>query len=173
MIIDQPQSHFIFGYHPKVYEGRSYVTYKGMLLTNKEYLEYWGKWLVFGSRGMLDALAEKIDFHVESGIIACFKYDRKPLKNLGMEDCIMCVFCHKKNRDAVWEILAGESVKLKAWIYDRETIDMWLPGGKLLENWIRSENLSENKAERIRAESRMKFAAILDYPDRLFAGWPQ
>ena len=173
MIVDQPGSHFIFGYHPEIYEGYKYIAYKGRPLTNKEYLDYWGKWLVFGSRQRHDELAIKLDPYVESGLIACFKYDRKALTNLGMEECVMCVFCDKRNRDEVWGILADQQVKLKAWIYDRETVSMWLPGGTLLENWISSEKLCDKKAERVRQDSRQRFSEILDYPDRPFAGWQQ
>ncbi len=173
MIVDQPQSHFIFVYHPLVYKRYKYIAYKGKPLTNKEYLDYWGKWIVLGSRPELDTLAERLNPEVESAIIPCVKYDRKPLENLGMEECIMCVFCDDRDSDDVWKILSREGVKLKAWICDRETVDMWLPGGRLLENWIQSEKLSHEEAEKTRDESRAKFSIILDHPDELFAGWPQ
>lgn len=173
MIIDQPQSHFIFGYHSKIYEGYQYIAYKDKELTNQEYLEHWGKWLVLGHISKHDKLAKKLDPHIESGLIACLKYDRRPLTHLGLHECIMSVFCYDLNRDKVWELLKEQGERLKAWIYDRETVNMWLPGGRLLENWIKSENLDEIKAENIRDDSRARFSRILDYPERLFAGWPQ
>jgi hypothetical protein len=173
MIVDQPRAHFIFGYHPDVYKGYQYVAYQGKTLTNKEYLEHWGKWIVLGPKSKHDNLAKKLDTYVESGLIACFKYDRQPLTHLGLHECIMSVFCDDRNRDRVWTILAEQGERLKAWIHDRETVNMWLPGGRLLENWIRSENMDEFEAEGVRADSRNKFSRILDHPDKPFAGWPQ
>ncbi len=173
MIIDQPQSHFIFGYHSRIKQGYKYIAYKGKPLTNKEYLDYWGKWLVLGSKEMHDKLARRLDPYVEEGLISCFKYDRRPLKHLGMEECIMCVYCDERNSDSVWNILERQGIKLKAWVNDRDTIEMWLPGGRLLENWIKSENLSEKEAEKVRTDSRKRFSLILDHPDEPFAGWPQ
>ena len=173
MIVDQPQSHFIFGYHPEIYKGYQYVAYQGKALTNREYLEHWGKWLIPGDRNKLDALAIKLDPYVESSLIACFKYDRRPLTNLRLQECFMCVFCDDRNRDEIWKLLAMQGERLKAWIHDRETVNMWLPGGRLLENWIRSEKLDDIKAEEVRNDSRDRFSQILDYPDRPFAGWPQ
>ena len=173
MIVDQPQSHYIFVYHSHIYEGYNYVAYKGKPLTNKEYLEHWGKWLVSGSRRKHDELAKKLDPYVEAGVIACVKYNREPLINLGKNECKMCVYCDKRSSEDVRKILAEEGERDKEWRYDRETINKWLPGGELLEKWIKSEKLSHVKAEKIREESRKKFSAILDHPDEIFAGWPQ
>ncbi len=173
MIVDQPQSHFIFVFHSQIYEGYNYVTYKGKPLTNKEYLEYWGKLILFGSRRKHDEMAKKLEPCVESGVIACIKYDREPLENLGMDECVMCVYCDERDSDDVWQILTNEGGKHRAWVYDRETINKWLPGGEFLENWIKSEKLSHDEAEKTRAESRQKFSVILDHPDKPFAGWPQ
>jgi len=173
MIVDQAQSHFIFVFHSRIYEGYKYVAYEGKPLTNKDYLEHWGKWLVYGQRSKLDRLAKKLDAYVETGSIACIKYDKKPLTNLGMDECVMCVYCDERCRDDVRQLLAGEGEKPGAWMYDRKTIEMWLPGGKFLEGWIQSEKLSHTEAEKVRDESYKKFSAILDHPDKPFAGWPQ
>ena len=173
MIIDQPQSHFIFVYHSKAFQGHKYIAYQGKPLTNKEYLEYWGKWLVFGPRSMHDKLAQKLEPFVEDGLIACIKFDRTPLKNLGMTECIMCIFCDERNSKQVWNILAEEGIKLKAWIYDRETVEMWLPEGRLLERWIESEKLRQTEADKVREDSRKRFSIIFEHPDDLYEGWVQ
>ena len=173
MIIDQPQTHFIFGYHPQIYEGYSYIAYKKKPLTNQGYLDYWGKWILFGPRNKLDKIGKSLDPHVDSGIIPCFKYDRKPLVNLGMEECVMSIYCDVRDREQVWEKIAGTGERLKAWIFDRETVQMWLPGGRLLEQWIRSEKISQEEAEEVREDSRQRFSKIFDFPDRTFEGWPQ
>ena len=173
MIINQPQAHFIFGYHPQIYDGHSYIAYKKKPLTNKEYLDYWGKWILFGSRARHDETGKALDPYVDSSVIPCFKYDKKPLINLGMEECIMSVYCDVRDREHVWEILANNGGRLKAWIFDRETIQMWLPRGRLLEQWIKSENLNDAEAAEVRLDSDQRFSIIFDFPDRLFAGWPQ
>ena len=170
MIIDQPSSHFIFGYHSRIYQGYKYIAYKGKPLTNQEYLDYWGKWIVLGSKEVHDKLAEKLDPYLEEGLIACFKYDRKPLKHLGLEECIMYVYCDKRNSAKVWNILKKYGIKLQAWGPERDTVSMWMPGGRLLEDWIKSENLSEKEAEKVRKDSHKKFSIILDHPHEPFAG---
>jgi hypothetical protein len=174
MLLDRPQSYYIFAYHSLIPEGYDYVTYQEKHLTNKEYLEHWGKWLVDGLRRALDELARKLDTHVEAGDIACIKYERKPRTDLGKDLCTMCVYCDERCRDDVLQIiLANGGWKPRTWRYDRETINKWLPGGKLLEHWIQSEKLSDAEAAKVRGDSHKKFSVILDHPDNPFAGWPQ
>ncbi|MCD6273063.1 MAG: hypothetical protein J7K30_09505, partial [Deltaproteobacteria bacterium] len=67
-------------------------------------------------------------------------------------------------------ILKQYGIKLKAWVPERDTVSMWLPGGRLLEDWIKSENLSEKETEKVRKDSLQKFGAILDHPHEPFAG---
>ena len=173
MIVDQPRSYYVFVYNSHIYEGYNYVVYRGKHLTNKEYLEHWGKWLVDGSRRKFDELAGRLDSYVEAGDIACIKYERKPRTDLGKVQCTMCIYCDERCRDNVLQIIAGKGEKPRAWRYDRETIDKWLPGGELLEKWIQLEKLSHVEANQIREESRKKFSVILNNPDKHFAGWPQ
>ncbi|RJQ27217.1 MAG: hypothetical protein C4589_08745 [Peptococcaceae bacterium] len=174
MIVDQPQSHFIFIYHTNsVYGSRKYIAYKGKPLTNKEYLEHWGKWVFLGERRELDEMAEKLNYHVEKGTIPCIKYDRVPLTHLGLNECVMCVYCDEREREEVWQVLNSYGVELKAWFYEKETIQMWSPGGRLLESWIASQNLSVEEAEAVREDSRQRFQAIYDNEDEIFTGWEQ
>jgi len=174
MIIDKPQSHFIFIYHrDSVYGYRNSITYKGKPLTNKEYLEHWGKWVIMGSREEFDELAKKLDPHVEDGAIPCVKYDREKLDHLGFKEHVMCVYCDKREREEVWQILHGLGVRLKAWFYDRETVEMWSPGGILLENWIAAQGLPPEEAGAVRDDSRRRFSVLFENEEGIFKGWEQ
>ncbi|HCJ79522.1 MAG TPA: hypothetical protein DHV84_06015, partial [Desulfotomaculum sp.] len=166
-------SHFIFLFHPDAFYGHHYIAYQEKPLTNKEYLAHWGKWVVFGMRPEFDVLAQKLDPYVDKGIIPCAKYDRVPLKHLGLEECVLCVYCDDRQRDKVWNILAESGVNLKAWFYERETLEMWSPGGRLLENWIASQNLSEEEAENVREDARQRVKAIYEEEEAIFTGWEQ
>lgn len=174
IIIDRPQSHFIFIFSTdSVRNDKKYIAYQGKPLTNKEYLEHWGKWVIMGSREELDELAKKLDPYVETGDIPCIKYDRTRLNQLGFQEHVMCVYCDNRNREEVWKILAGEGVKIKAWFYERETIEMWSPGGRLLENWIASHNLSPKEADEIREDARKKMTALFENENEIFTGLEQ
>lgn len=193
MIVDRPDAYFIFIYHPKTLLGYSYFTYQGEPLTNKEYLEHWGKWIVLGGRKKLDELAEKMDPYVEKRNIPCVKYDKSPPEELDLEvkqklrsrfvdaeqagdvlkECVMCVYCDDRQREEVWRILASLGVTLKAWFYERETIELWLPGGLLLERWINRNCPDEAEAEKVRQESRERFSAIFRNEDAIYTGWAQ
>ncbi|MDY6844060.1 MAG: hypothetical protein SVW57_08230 [Thermodesulfobacteriota bacterium] len=174
MIIDDGDSHFIFVYHPDTVFGmRSYIRYEGKPVKNKEYLEHWGKWIVLAERKKLDELAQKLDPHVEQGIIPCIKYDRIPPTHLGINECVMCIFCDGREKDEVWKILSDLGAEQKAWIYERETIEMWSPGGRLLENWIAREGMSEEEAEEIREEAKQRFLEVYGDPDAICTGWAQ
>lgn len=175
MIVDQPRSYYVFVYNSRIYEGYDYIVYQGKHLTNKEYLEHWGKWLVDGSRHKFDELAGRLDSYVEAGNIACIKYERKPRTYLGKAQCTMCVYCDERCRGDVLRIILATNggEKPRAWRYDRETINKWLPGGELLEHWIQSERLNDAEAAKVREDSHKKFSVILDHPDNPFAGWPQ
>src|SRR5450759_2846063 len=102
MIIDNPESHFIFVYHPFVLMGRKYTIYNGVPLTNREVLQYWGKWIVLGDRPWLDELARKLDPYVEQKKIPCVKYDRNPSPRLGITEHVMMVYCDRRGREDVW-----------------------------------------------------------------------
>ncbi|MDY6881441.1 MAG: hypothetical protein V2J25_11800 [Desulfatiglans sp.] len=173
MIVDHPQSHFIFLYHPKVFSGEKYTVYEGKELTNGEMLEYWGKWIVLGKREWLDHVARELNPSVEEEKIPCIKYDRAPSVNLGVEECVMMVYCDKRERDDVWRILRQHEVMLKAWVSERETMEMWMPGGRLLERWIRSRNLDRAQADIAREDARSRLCYIFDHPDEVFVPWEQ
>ncbi|MCP4753495.1 MAG: hypothetical protein GY866_21605 [Proteobacteria bacterium] len=173
MIIDDPRSHFVFVYHPFVLMGRKYTVYNGRELTNGEILKYWGKWLVLGDKTFLDELAKKLDPYVEEKKIPCIKYDRRPSVNLGVEECVFMVYCDKRGRDEVWNILEHFGIKLKAWVTERETMELWMPGGPLLEQWIVNNGFDEATAEAARQDAGARFATIFDNPDEIFTSWEQ
>ena len=173
MIIDDPGSHFIFIYHPRVLLGKKYTIYQGKELTNGEILQYWGKWIVLGDKAWLDELAAKLDKYVEDGVIPCIKYDRVPPANLALNECVMMVYCDKRQSEEIWQILSQHGVQFKAWVTERETMEMWLPGGQLLEFWIKSKNYDENMANAIREDARARLSYIFDHPDDIFQGWEQ
>lgn len=173
MIIDRPDSHFIFVFHPKVMLGKKYTLYEGKELTNGEVLQYWGKWIVLGEKSWLDELAQKLDPYVEDEVIPCIKYDRKPPENLGLTEAVMMVYCDKRKGEDIWQILQQHGVKIKAWVSERETMEMWLPGGPLLEQWITSMNLSEEEARMNREDAAARLGYIFNHPDEIFSAWEQ
>ena len=173
MIIDDAGSHFIFVYHPDIYYGEVYTTYQGRRLTNWEVLEFWGKWIILGEKSWLDELARNLDPYVENKMIPCIKYDRKPPENLGLEECVMMIYCDKRAGEEVWQILNRQGVKLKAWVSERETMEMWRPGGMLLERWIISHGLNETEARSVREDARSRLGYVFDHPDELFQPWAQ
>lgn len=173
MIVDDPGSHFIFVYHPFIMMGKKYTVYQGRELTNGEILNYWGKWLILGEKTWLDELAEKLDPYVEQKKIPCIKYDRRPSVNLGIEECVFMVYCDKREREDVWKILAKYGAKLKAWVTEKETMEMWLPGAPLLEQWLGTTDLDEHTREMIRLDAEKRIMNIFDHPDEIFSGWEQ
>jgi hypothetical protein len=173
MIIDDPHSHFIFVYHPFVMLGKRYTTYQGKDLTNKEVLEYWGKWIVLGKKEWLDKLAVKLDPYVEDKKIPCIKYDRKPAANLGIEECVFMVYCDRRDRERVWRILKQFGVKLKAWVTERETMALWMPGKPLLERWMTSQGYDDATKDLVRKDAEKRMNSIFENPDAVFTGWEQ
>jgi hypothetical protein len=173
MIIDDPGSKFVFIYHPLVLMGRSYTVYQGKDMTNGEVLEFWGKWIVLGERPWLDELAEKLDPYVERKEIPVIKYDRLPPLNLGLEECVMMVYCDRRNRDEVWKILTQFGIKMKAWVTERETMEMWLPGGLLLERWMASQDYDEATRDAVREDAGRRIAHVLDNPEETYKTWEQ
>lgn len=161
MIIDRPESWYIFVYNTHDYESSddpgAYIAYDGWRLTNREYLEHWGKWIFFGEKEELDEMARKLDPFVENGQIPCIKYDRAPQRWFDLEQCVMCVYCDDRQRDEVFQILSRFGVKEQAWVYDQEVIQKWMPGGLFLESWLKYHNVTEEEAEKIREDARKRF----------------
>jgi hypothetical protein len=174
MIIERASSHFVFivpAAH--VRERYNYIRYKDKPLTNKEYLDSWGKWLVFGHREELDSLAAKLDPFVEAQQVPGAKLDRKRIDEFGLDRCVMCVYCHFEDRNAVWNILESLGVVDKAWMFERETLENWLPGGVNLERWIVGRGLDERAAQAVRDDAEAYFRRSFGDPDRIFCGVEQ
>ena len=177
MILDRPESWYIFILRKDYFKNPngppSYMTYNGNQLTNKEYLEHWGKWVFIGEKSEIHDLAQKMDPHVESGAIPCAKYDRDPQRWATLEHCVMCVYCDDRQREEVINIMISLGVKGRRWVYEREVIQKWLPGGLHMEAWIKANNLTEEEAEKVREESRQEFKIFFDRPDDICLGWKQ
>jgi hypothetical protein len=174
MIVDKPGSHFIFIVPwDHMYRHYNYINYKGKELTNKEYLEYWGKWIILGTRQELDNLAKEIDPYIEKRKIPAAKYDREEIRELQIGECVMCVYCDIRDRDRVWNILSSLGIKKKAWVSERETMERWLPGGNLLETWIEARGLSAEEAKRVREDSRKRFEKMFENEYAIFRGIDQ
>ncbi|MDY6880192.1 MAG: DUF4125 family protein [Desulfatiglans sp.] len=130
--------------------------------TKEDYLEHWGKWVIMESKETLDALAAKLEPYVEDRSIYSIKYDQTPQEFIGLGDALgMCVFCDDRDRDRVWGILAQEGVTEKAWYYERQTLDMWKPGGMLMEKWIEHYKLSPEKAQKLRDVTQKNYDKML------------
>ncbi len=173
MIVDEPESHFIFVWHPAIYDGEPYTVFDGKPMTNAQVLKYWGKWLVLGDKPRLDVLAARLDPYVEARRIPCIKYDRAPSKNLGMDECVMMVYCDFRKRDEVWAILASHGVRLKAFVTERETMELWMPGGPLLERFMEEKGMDPATREAIRDDARKRLSTVFDNPDVEFSPWAQ
>jgi len=174
MILDRPGSHFIFIFHKDhVNRNYNYINYEGKSLTNKEYLEHWGKWVFLGSKEELNEIAKKIDPFVEKKIIPAAKYDRELIPEFELGECVMCIFCDVRQRDEVWEVLASLGVKDKMWVFEKETMENWQPGGHLLETWIKSRDMSPEEAEQTRKNARDTFNAMFQDENAIFRGIDQ
>ncbi len=171
MIIDKPESHFIFIF-PKehVQEDYNYIQYQGRPLTNKSYLAHWGKWLVFGTREEFDELAQKLSPLVDSHAIPAVKYDREIIPAFELGECVLCVYCDDRQKDEVWDHLNAMGVEDKAWVYERETMERWLPGGHLLEKWIKGHNLTEEQADQVREGAKLRFQDMFRHEHAIFKG---
>lgn len=140
---------------------------RGIPSSKEEYLEHFGKWVIMGEKEELDKLARKLEPYMESRAIYSIKYTREPEHMFGLDSCVMCVFCDDREKEDIWEILAGVGVTLKAFVYDRQVIEMWQPGGLLMEKWIESFNIDpqSKEAEEIRnttQENYDKWLASID-----------
>ena len=174
MIVDRPSSHFIFVVpEDHVYRRYNYINYDGKPLTNKEYLESWGKWLIFGAADDLAVLAQSLDPFVEAREVPAVKFDRQIIEEFGLDRCVMCVYCHLELRDNVWNILASLGVQEKAWAFERETLDRWLPGGANLERWIEGRHLTPQQADVVRRTAESQFKRLFGNDNAVFTGIEQ
>jgi hypothetical protein len=173
MIIDNPASHFIFIFHSLAPLGKKYTVRNQIEMTNGEVLQYWGKWIILGERAYLDEMARKLDPLVEQEKIPCVKYDRTPSVNLDLEECVMMVYGDRRDRDGIFQILRSFGVKLKAWITEKETMELWLPGGQLLERWLAGTDFDNVRKDIMREDARMRLTYIFDHPDEIFTPWMQ
>jgi hypothetical protein len=142
-------------------------------LTNKEYLQYWGKWIVLEPRETLDELARKMDPLVEERKIPGVKYDRERIEEFKLGECVMCVYCDARQREDVWKLLEAVGVTEKAWVYEKETMERWLPGGHLLEKWIKGQNMDEPAAQKVREGAKEKFRKMFEDENAIFTGIEQ
>ncbi|MGV8073471.1 MAG: hypothetical protein AB2L11_02755 [Syntrophobacteraceae bacterium] len=171
MIVDNPGSHFIFIFPwAHVHNNYNYINYNGKQLTNQEYLDYWGKWIIFGSKEELAELAKKMDPFVEEKKIPAAKFDREMLPEFELGECVFCVYCDVRQREEVWEILVSLGVTDKMWVFERETMERWLPGGRLLEKWISGQGLSPEHAEKVREGATARFKKMFEDPNAIFKG---
>lgn len=171
MIVDRPGSHFIFIVsHDHVCDSYNYIRYEGKALTNKEYLQYWGKWVFFGEQEELSRLAKEIDPFVEKKMIPAAKYDREVIDAFELGECVMCIYCDSRQRDEVWEVLESIGVTDKMWVFEKETMERWLPGGHLIEKWIEGKNLSPEAADKVREDAKKTFEKMFEDEDAEFKG---
>ena len=55
-------------------------------------------------------------------------------------------------------------------MYERGTLEKWLPGGVNLEKWIQGRGLDQEQAERVRADARAKFKKMFADENEIFTG---
>ncbi len=178
MIIDRKESFYIFiinsDYINNSYNPGAYIRYDGKRLTNKEYLEHWGKWIFTGDKNYITEMAEKLDPYTENETIPCIKYNRDIPKMMNRKDYVMCIYCDDREKDKTGQILMDLGVTEKRWSYERKVMEKWLPNGTLMEQWIKSHNLSEKEAEKVRDEAYQKFKRkFLNKPNDYCTAWEQ
>lgn len=118
--------------------------------TKEECLEHWGKWVIFGQRQYLDELALQLDPYVEDRYIWDSKYLRQALTWMGYDLPAMCVYCDDREKEEIGQILSSLGVTDKRWVYERETIAEWQPGGKFFERMIAHRELSPEESEKVK-----------------------
>ncbi|MDY6856751.1 MAG: hypothetical protein SWO11_18990 [Thermodesulfobacteriota bacterium] len=128
-------------------------------------MNYWEKWVIMDEKEKLDQLARQLQPHVESGAIYTKKYNRVPETIFDIDSCVMCVFCDAREREEVWQILSSVGVNLKAWIYDREVIEMWRSSGVILEQWLSHFGVKGKEAEEISISTQEKLEKWLSNID--------
>ena len=116
----------------------------------EEYLEHWGKWVVFGEKKYLDELARQLDTYVEERHIHSIKYLRQPPFWMGFDQPVICVFCDDRERGEILQLLQDAGVMPHGWESERRTIAGWLPGGEFLEKMIAFRKLTPEEAEKVR-----------------------
>ena len=82
MIVDDPNEYWVWLIRSSSFQGALYCPDNG-----KEYIEHWGKWLVFDSANSVRSLAEKLDEYVDRGEIDSAKFNREP-SSIGRGDRI-------------------------------------------------------------------------------------
>jgi|GEM_PF-881045 len=157
MILDKHYLYWIYVIPSNRPFRKSPFTYKGKALTKKEYIEHWGKWVVMDEKENLDKLALSLESYVEKRAIYSIKYSRTNEEIFDIDSCVMCVFCDDREKNDVWNILSAKGVTLKAWVYDRDVIKMWQPGGFMLEKWLDKFSVTGKEAEEIRKSTQKKY----------------
>ena len=56
------------------------------------------------------------------------------------------------------------------WVFEKETMERWLPGGHLLEKWIAGKNLEAEQAEKVREDAKRTFEKMFEDEDAEFKG---
>lgn len=102
--------------------------------SREEMLEHNGKWVVTGSKNYIQDLAFRIDAVVEEGKIDVAKFTKKypatdPLPHV--KDYAMCVYSDSRAKDKTAAVLHSLGITELRWVYDRESIEDWSPGGRL------------------------------------------
>ena len=139
------------------------LTYKGKVVTKEEYLEHWGKWVIMDDKEQLDELAQDLDIAVEFGWIPQIKYSRRPPSELGIDKCVMVVFCDDRERGEILQFLQAAGVMPQGWEYAREMVKGWQAGGRFLESLIAAKGLTSEEAERFRKEIPKQLEAWMEY----------
>jgi len=139
------------------------ISYMGKKPTKEEYLKHWGKWVIMDSKEYLDQMAEDLDVAVELGWIPQIKYTQYPSPQLGLNKCVMCVFCDDRLRGEVLQLLSVAEIMPDGWEYERDMIKEWKPGGKFLEKFIKSKNLSGQEAATYRDEIPKQMDNYIEY----------
>lgn len=110
-----------------------------------------GKWLIYGSKEYMEKIFPLIDELIDNGQIYKAKYSHRENKNRDLDPFydktpVLCVYADDNTKEATKKFLMKIGVLPKTWKYDSQTIEDWLPNGKLYQEVKRiSEQDKENK----------------------------
>jgi hypothetical protein len=111
-----------------------------------------------------------MDPFVEGKVIPAAKFDREVIDAFHIGECVMCVYCDFRQRNDVWGVLESIGVTDKMWVFEKETMERWLPGGHLLEKWISGKNLNPAQADNVREDAKKTFEKMFKDDDAEFKG---
>lgn len=173
MIVDDPNEFWVFLFPTRPDKKGHYIApiaFRGREHTTHEYLLHWGKWVIRDEHEGIMELASKLDPYVERRDIHVCKFTRTPFNPEERRTAVMCVYCDDRERDRIAAIVKKLGWDTSHWLYERDLVKKWLPGGEQHERMLerrRQEGKDPTKeADAIRRELLGAFGRDLATVDK-------